>query len=168
MRTPPPPTFPASLLPTTAAPTTTAAPAATTVIKTSPPGPAACAKSAIRVAIKADARRYAAEAKPRFIVTVTNAGRVACRLDVGPKATSLVVISGKDRIWSSDDCQRGARNEVKLLEPRQSVAKAAAWNRQRSRPGCPGELPAARPGTYVVGASLSGIEPDRKAVFELR
>jgi hypothetical protein len=174
-RTPPPTTFPASLLPTTPAATTAGTPTGGSgtlrppaAKKTTPAAPPVCAKNAIRVSVRADARRYDAETKPRFTLAVTNAGRTACRFDLGSEALSLVVISGKDRIWSSDDCRRGARSEVKLLKPGQSVAETVVWNRQRSRPGCPSGLPTPRPGTYVVDGAAGGVQPERKTVFELR
>jgi len=179
--TAPPPTFPESLLPTTAsalptrtAPTGTRTPGAPVATGLPRPtkrvgaAPTACRPDALAVSVWADARRYDTTTKPRFTITVANTGRVGCKADVGPRGLSLVVISGKDRIWSSDDCEPGARGEVRLLRPGQSAAETVVWNRLRSRPGCPKGLATAQPGTYVVGGRAGGVEQERRAVFELR
>jgi hypothetical protein len=167
-RTPPPPTFPASLLPTTAVPSASGAQRPATPRKTTPAVPAVCAKNAVQVTVRVDARWYDAKRPPKFTLTVTNISRLACRVDVGPKALSLLIVSGKDRIWALDDCQRSTRSEFRLLKPRQAAAVTVGWNRHRSRPGCPKAMAAARPGTYVIGGAVNGVEPARKAVFELR
>jgi hypothetical protein len=63
-----------------------------------------------------------------------------------------VIMSGEDRIWSSDDCAPGGGDGVVVLEPGASQSARAGWPGTRSAPGCPEGQPVAQPGTYrIVG-----------------
>jgi hypothetical protein len=162
----------------TPSPTTTPTPTPTPTL-TEPATPAetaatatlaetvACAQTDIEVGVRADARRYAPKVNPRLFISVVNRGAAPCRFDVGSRSLSLVVSSGKDRVWSSDDCQGKGSSDVRLLEPGKPFAAAAVWKRVRSAEGCPKGQPVARPGTYVVSGSANGVENARKAVFLL-
>jgi hypothetical protein len=149
-------------------------PAATAASATGPtptaagkPRPTTCAAQDIEVTVRADAKRYAATVKPKLYISVVNKGQEPCRFDVGSKALTLVVSSGSDRIWSSDDCQGAGKSDVRLLDPGKAFAAAAQWSRVRSAPGCPKGQPAAKPGTYVLSGSAGGVESQRRAVFLL-
>jgi hypothetical protein len=129
--------------------------------------PADCASEVVEVTVRSDARRYAPKVNPKLYITVVNRGQAACRFDVGSKALTLVVSSGTDRIWSSDDCQGTGRSDVRLLQPGKPFAAAAEWGRLRSAPGCPKGQPAAKPGTYLLSGSAGGLDSQRRAVFLL-
>jgi len=148
---------------------TAAQPSATgaTATAAGKPAPTGCATQDIEVTVRADARRYAASVKPKLFISVVNRGQAACRFDVGSKALTLVVRSGKDRIWSSDDCQGAGKSDVRLLQPGKPFTAAAEWSRVRSVPGCPKGQPAAKPGTYLLFGSAGGVESQRRAVFLL-
>jgi hypothetical protein len=130
--------------------------------------PTECAQQDIEVTVRTDAKRYAAKANPKLFISVVNRGQAGCLLDVGSKALTLVVRSGRDRIWSSDDCQGPGRSDVRLLAPGKPFAAAAEWGRVRSAPGCPKGQPAAKPGTYLLSGSAHGVESARRAVFLLQ
>ena len=130
-------------------------------------GPLSCAKSVLSVRLKADQRVYAAGEKPKLYLGVKNSGPVACLADMGSRALSFTIISGKDRIWSSDDCQGKGSSDVRLLNPGQTLWARAVWGKVRSQPGCPKGQPVAKPGTYVVEGSAAGVKSRKRAVFQI-
>ncbi|WP_433244731.1 hypothetical protein [Actinomadura nitritigenes] len=105
----------------------------------------------------AAAKTYAAGQEPRFGVTVVNTSSASCRFDAG--SLSVVVRSGKDRIWSSGECLKAGKGKRTLRRGVPSTA-AFTWDRRRGCGGAP-----ARPGTYV--ASLKGGKAGKR-IFHLR
>lgn len=105
----------------------------------------------------AAAKTYAAGQEPRFGVTVVNTSTASCRFDAG--TLSVVVRSGKDRIWSSGECLKAGSGKQTLRRGVPSTA-AFTWDRRRGCGGAP-----ARPGTYV--ASLKGGKAGKR-IFHLR
>lgn len=143
----PRPPSPSSQQPS-AAPTA-AAPAASTEV----PG---CADRDLALWVSTTAQTYAALAHPAFTLHVKNNGAQACRRDLEPAALNLVVLSGSDRIWASNDCAPGGGKAVTTLAAGQERTSPSSWNRRRSAPGCPQHQPIARAGTYrVVGMADS-------------
>jgi len=131
------------------------------------PKPTWCPRQDIEVTVRTDAKRYAPKEKPKLFISVANRGQAACLLDVGSKALTLIVKSGSDRIWSSDDCQGPGQSDVRLLQPGKPFVAGAQWGRLRSEPGCPKGQPAAKPGTYLLTGSANGIQSTRRAAFLL-
>ena len=123
----------------------------------SDPGAPACDAAALQVTATADAGTYAADVQPKLGLTIRNVGAAACSLDAGSAALELVVVSGSDRIWSSDDCQQEAKSAVTALEPGRELASSVTWPRQRSAPGCPQALPEPKPGTYQLTGRVGNI-----------
>ena len=130
-------------------------------------GPQTCRATNLAVTVRADARRYASSKAPRFFLGVQNTGKKSCLVDLGSGALSLTVVSGKDRVWSSDDCQGKATKDVRLLEAGQKLEARSIWSMVRSEPGCPKGLDTARPGTYVVSGSAGGVKAERRIVFQI-
>lgn len=131
-----------------------------------PPGPQACPDRALAVTATTDAVSYLPGVRPVLTMTVRNVGPVACTRDLGPRARGLRVLSGADRIWSSDDCERPAA-AVTTLGRGASWSYALPWPRLRSRPGCPTPGAPALPGTYRFYADLGRVI-SAPAVFRLR
>ena len=130
-------------------------------------GPMSCAKSVLGVKLKVDQRTYGAKQKPKLFLGVKNSGPVECLVDMGSKALSFTIVSGKDRIWSSDDCQGKGTSDVRTLKPGQTLWARAVWNKVRSQPGCPEGQALAKPGTYVVEGSAGGVKSRQRAVFAI-
>jgi hypothetical protein len=160
----------------TAKPVGTAKPApkATATPKPSPvptkivlAGPQTCKPTNLAVTLRADGRTYTAAKKPRLFIGVQNIGKKSCLVDLGSGALSLTVVSGKDRIWSSDDCQGKATKDIRLLEPGQKLEARSIWSKVRSKPGCPTNMDTAKPGTYVVDGSAGGVKAQRRVVLTL-
>ncbi|RZS79468.1 hypothetical protein EV189_3822 [Motilibacter rhizosphaerae] len=111
-----------------------------------------CADSAITVSVRTDARAYAVGGRPHISLSVTNSSRAACRRDVGSAALSVVVRSGADRVWSSDDCGGKGTSRVTPLAAGAAYSTSVTWSGKRSAPGECGARPAAKAGTYTVTA----------------
>lgn len=109
-----------------------------------------CADSALTVTTSTDAATYPVGTSPRLSLIVTNTGPRPCRRDLGGGAVELVVLSGADRIWSSDDCNPSSGSDLVLLAPGKARTTTLSWSGRRSRPGCTGTREQAQPGTYRV------------------
>ena len=129
------------------------------------PSPAAdCAPEVLKVLAETDDDSYALGGTPRLSLTITNTGTVPCTRDLGQAAVELLVYSGSDRIWSSDDCAPGGGTAVTTLAPGEAEVQRVTWNGRRSLPGCKGEKAQAQPGTYRVHGRVGQLRVEG-AVF---
>jgi hypothetical protein len=119
----------------------------------------ACAAPALVVAPTADATSYALGATAKVGMTITNTGPAPCTMDAGSAALELLVVSGSDRIWSSDDCQTDAQSRPTTVEPGEAgvLASSVEWTLVRSAEGCANGLPALKAGTYQLTARAGEI-----------
>ena len=116
----------------------------------SPSAEVACPPAALQILAGADQDSYPVGGAPMLELRVTNTGTSPCTLDLGPAAVELLVYSGGDRIWSSDDCASGEAANVTSLVPGEPSSTMLSWDAQRSLPGCEGPKAPAQPGTYRV------------------
>ena len=121
------------------------------------PSVTACADSDLAVSAQAERDSYPRGAMPTLVLTVKNTSDAPCRRDLGQGAAELVVMSGRDRIWSSDDCAPGGEPGPVVLEPQKSDVTRLTWTATRSRPGCQGPKTPIEPGTYVVSARIGEL-----------
>ena len=149
---------------------TPSAPPSGTAAPSPSPSPSAavaiCQPEALKIEALTDAESYAVGATPRLTLRVTNTGAAPCTRDLGQAAVELVVFSGRDRIWSSDDCAPGGPKDVTTLAPGKPVAQRVTWNGRRSRPGCAGDKEQAAAGTYRVQGRVGQLR-EQGAVFRL-
>ncbi len=119
----------------------------------------ACGADTTAVVATADAASYALGATAVLGMTITNTGTVPCTLDAGSAALELLVVSGEDRIWSSDDCQEAPENRPTTVEPGEAgmLASSVEWPLARSAEGCADDLPALKAGTYQLTARAGEI-----------
>jgi hypothetical protein len=156
----------------TPAPTATARPTATaspTASASAPPVAAVsgCADAVLALTGSTDAETYAVGTSPRLTLVVKNTGPVPCNRDLGSGAVELLVYSGQDRIWSSDDCSPAKGVAPTRLAPGGTQAVALTWAGKRSRPGCTGTATQAQAGTYRLVARVGTLRGD-VAVFRFR
>jgi hypothetical protein len=151
---PSPTASPSASASTTPTPTASSEPSLTQ--SPSAAAPAACGDAALKVTAESDATSYRMGAAPRFTLTVTNTGKVACRRALGPDEVELRVFSGEDRIWSSDDCAKATGKGILLLAAGESRAMTVQWPGKRTKPGCDTGA-VAQPGTYRVSARVGDI-----------
>ena len=114
-----------------------------------------CEADQLQVAVSTDAGSYGAEAAPRFTLEATNTGETPCTADLAlSEDVELLLVSGKDRIWSSRDCQEATDERLVTLQPGATDAQTARWQRVRSQEGCPADLAEPAPGTYELTARV--------------
>lgn len=117
-----------------------------------PPRITACSADDLSVDAATDERTAPAGDPVRLVLSVRNTSRSPCTSDLGGGAVELRVISGEDRIWSSDHCSPGSGKDVVRLDTGEQRAFRVNWNGSRSKKGCAKAQPEALPGTYrVVG-----------------
>lgn len=149
----------------TAAPTKTAAAGKTTApsktpepSRTQPPPVLACAPAKIRPQLTGD-QRLAPKDPNTFTVSFVNGGGSPCRLQIAAKNYELKIYSGKDRIWSSKDCDTMIKSVDKIIKHKEAVTWTVAWNGKRSAIGCKNRPETPRPGTYFATSQLAGADP---------
>ena len=130
------------------------------------PSGSLCPSESVKVAASTDAPVYPAGTTPVLTLTVTNTGSTACEINVGTTQMEFVVASGSDRIFSSLDCQDGAQDFIKKVEPGASETANFPWERNRSAPGCAAVASNPNPGYYMFTARLGNISSEN-AVFQL-
>ncbi len=128
----------------------------------SPSGAAAdlCPPAELQIVADADKDSYPAGGRPQLELRVTNTGSAPCTLDLGQAATELLIFSGPDRIWSSDDCAPGGAAKPTTLEPGKAVPTRLTWAGRRSLPGCEGPKAQALPGTYRVAGRIGDLQAE--------
>ena len=128
----------------TSAPSTT--PSATP--SPTPSAVAECTDEDLTVTTGTDEASYEVGASPQLTLRIENSSGAPCRRGIGAGSVELQVRSGRDRIWSSDDCGGEGRPGVTTLAPGNPKAATVSWNGRRSRPGCTGDTERIEPGTY--------------------
>ncbi len=116
-----------------------------------------CPDSALQVTVRSAAASNPVGTSPQFRLGIRNTSAAPCRRDVGPAAVELVVTSGADRVWSSDDCSSGGGRGPVVLPPGAAQGLVLSWSGTRSRRGCKGARERALPGTYRVSARVGGV-----------
>ena len=151
---------PRSAAPTPGAPSPDPSPTPEPSPSPSPTAVPICQPEALEVEALADRSSYPAGGSPRLSLRVTNTGTAPCTRDLGQAAVELLVFSGGDRIWSSDDCAPGGPKDVVTLQPGEPVTRASTWDGRRSLPGCEGSKAQARPGTYRVTGRVGQLREE--------
>jgi len=129
--------------------------------------PGYCMDDNIRLDVRPDERNYSATTKPVFTLSIFNVGEGPCKFDVGPAGWKIEVFSARDRIWSTDDCAKNEQSDVATLQRLDPVKVKVAWDRSRSKPGCPTGQGVAASGTYTVNGIAGGDIGSPKSVFVL-
>lgn len=119
--------------------------------------PEACADDVLEVQATAETADVPPGARTPFTLSVRNTGTAPCVRALGQGAVELVVTSGDDRVWSSDDCAPGGTVEQVVLAPGEASTARATWSGTRSAPGCPRDQPVAPAGTYRVTARVGEL-----------
>ena len=141
-------------------------PASTSADPSATPDPSASASAApcgddvLSVEAVATDESYAVGEQPRLELQVTNTGTAPCSRDLGQAEVELQVVSGDDRIWSSDDCAPGGETDLTVLQPGEAETSTVTWPGTRSLPGCQGDDEPADAGTYRVTGRVGELRED--------
>jgi hypothetical protein len=92
--------------------------------------------------------------------------QAACRFHVSSSTVVVKVVSGSDRIWSSQDCRRAIKPQDVVVRSAQPTTVTVSWSGRRSDDGCPGGTSWAMPGWYHAVTAAIGSEPS-DTQFEL-
>jgi hypothetical protein len=111
----------------------------------------------MRVTVTAAQPSYPVGRRPVLTLRITNAGQVACIRDVSRQFRSIQVMAGTARVWSSSDCYSLSTNEIRTLQPNQSLAYSVAWAGRTSAVGCPAGRTTVPAGQYQLVGHLAGI-----------
>ncbi len=114
------------------------------------PSAAPCTDEVLQVEAVAGEQSYAVGEQPRLELRITNTGTAPCARDLGQAQVELQVVSGDDRIWSSDDCAPGGEADLTVLQPGAAETSTVTWPGTRSQPGWQGDDEPADAGTYRV------------------
>lgn len=160
--TPAPPSSPAPLPSVSKKPSKSPTAVSTAAPTTSPTAdPTAsivdCKNSAITVTVSTDAASYPVGSTPRLRMRIANTSGSACRRDVGAPANELIVKSGGNPFWSSDDCNPGGTPDVAVLAAGQTYSVTLVWLGRASAPKCPADQAAAVAGPYTVVGRNGGV-----------
>ena len=132
-----------------------------------PGAPSACDPADISVAATTDKASYALTDSAELGMTIQSKGREDCTFDVGSQALELTVMSGNDRIWSSDDCQKAAESRVVTVKPGDAgrFNSRIEWDFTRSTSACPTTTSSTKvsPGTYTLVSRAGDLRSQAKS-----
>jgi hypothetical protein len=133
--------------------------------KTTPPTDLPCKSSDVTVTALPANRKIVSGSMLNFVVQLVPTGD-GCKAAVGADKLTVTVMSGKDLIWSTTQCEKAIQNATLVVAKGKQAAVTVPWDGHRSRPGCLPGQPVAKPGTYVVKAEYNG-RPSGAQAFQV-
>lgn len=121
----------------------------------SPTATPVCAPSDVGVSLAGYQKLVSGTVQP-FKVTVVNNGAQPCAMTISPANLKLTVTSGKDRIWSTEDCAKWVPVKRVALKSKESAVVAITWPGGRSKAGCVNVKAVLGAGTYLGTAQVFG------------
>lgn len=92
--------------------------------------------------------------------------RPACTFAVTSHTLVARISSGKDRVWSTQDCPKAVKSASVVVRSATPTEVVVSWSGRRSDDGCSRATPWALPGYYHLTAAAIGSEPG-DAQFQL-
>ena len=108
---------------------------------------ASCPASDVRTTLIGP-KKVTAKKSATFAVSLVNDSKKSCFLKATGGNFTLTVVSGKDRVWSTEDCASTVPAQSRKLAPQKSVDWKIRWNGRRSAEGCKNASENPRPGYY--------------------
>jgi hypothetical protein len=116
------------------------------------PGPRvpACGRGDVVLSLSSPRYWYQRGRWPLFGVAAVSTAARPCRFNMGSRLATVVVASGRTRIWGSADCVHGSGSQSVVLSRGVPAVRWIYWDRATSSPGCrPPHLPV-RQGAYTA------------------
>jgi hypothetical protein len=129
------------------------------------PQMASCGRGDVVLTLVSPRYSYAPGAQPLFGVEAVSTGARACRFDMGSRVATVVVTSGRTRIWGSADCARGNGSREAVLTRGVPAVRWVTWDLRTSAPGCRPKGRLVRQGAYAAIA-FDGLLTSTIIVFE--
>ena len=139
----------------TASPKPSAAPKPTTA-----PVLAACPVDQLRTTLTGQ-QSLKIKQRTTFDLSLINGSGRTCYLRVTGDNFVLTIYSGRDRIWSSNDCGTVVPKLSRKLGREQALTWSMRWNGRRSAPACQTRSETPRAGTYWASAQFDNAKPVR-------
>jgi hypothetical protein len=96
-----------------------------------------------------------------LVLDISSLNTPACTWRLSGRTMALKITSGKDLIWTTNDCARAIPTEDLVLRQADPTRVKLTWDARRSEPGCPVQTEWALPGTYHLHvAALAGRPQD--------
>ena len=152
---------------TTSTPTPAPSSAKPTVSSSPRAAVTACTNADLSVTTDTKDEIYPVGGRPQLSVTIKNTSSTSCTRDLGSGAVELLVFSGNDRVWSSDDCTSNKAKDVVTLSPGGEKTIPVTWSGKRSKPECSGPRDQAKAGTYRLTARVGTLRAG-EAIFRFR
>lgn len=140
-------------------PATTGRPAApqpggTPVVLAAPSGPCALDEITVTPTVPTAAAVHRVD----LVLELTGV-KPACTFSVSSRTVVAKVTSGKDRIWSSQDCPRSIKPTSVVVRSGDPAKVVVSWNGRRSDEDCSRSTAWALPGYYHLTAAVIGSVP---------
>ncbi len=142
----------------TQAESTTKAKASPSPSPTGKTGPVECTPAKLRATLTG-AQKLKTKQSTSFAVSLINGSGETCFVDVNSDNFELKIYSGRDRIWSSNDCAKAVKNVAKKLSSEQALEWKMVWDGRRSKKDCKQRPENPRAGTYFATAQFKGAKP---------
>ena len=121
-----------------------------------PTGP--CADSDVRVDPSVDDTAYAG-GDVTITLNLTTLESPACTWEVSSDSVVVKLTSGRDRIWSTQDCSAAIATQSVIVRKDAKTKVDVTWSGQRSDEDCTRTPDWAQPGYYFATAAALGAEP---------
>jgi len=99
-------------------------------------------------------KKVKAKKSATFAASLINGSSKSCYLRVTSSNYTLTIVSGKDKIWSSEDCPAAVPASSRKLASQKSLDWKVTWDGRRSGSDCRKEREAPRAGYYWAIANF--------------
>ncbi|MGZ4502181.1 MAG: hypothetical protein ACXVXD_17250, partial [Nocardioidaceae bacterium] len=130
-------------------------PTGTPVVLAAPTGPCALDEVTVTPSVPT-----AVAGGPVALVLGLTGVKPACTFTVSSDTLVAKVTSGKDRIWSSQDCPASIKKSSVVVRSADPTTVTVSWSGRRSDQQCSRSTAWALPGFYHLTASVIGSEPN--------
>jgi hypothetical protein len=110
-------------------------------------------------------KKVGATKSTTFAVSLINGSKTSCYLKATSANFTLTVVSGSDKIWSTDDCPAAVPTQSRKLAPEKSLDWKVKWNGERSGSGCKDQKERPEPGYYWAIANFDDTKEVRWRVI---
>ncbi|HEY5821626.1 MAG TPA: hypothetical protein VIT20_06600, partial [Propionibacteriaceae bacterium] len=120
--------------------------------------PVACPAGDLRATLTGE-QKLKPKQSNTFAISLINGSGSTCKLAVSGENFELKIYSGKDRIWSSNDCTKSVKAVTKQLKSQQAIEWKMTWDGRRSKADCKERPEIPKAGTYFATAQFEGAKP---------
>jgi hypothetical protein len=92
-------------------------------------------------------------------LNITTVSSPACTWHASPRTLAVKLVSGSDRIWSTQDCPSAVPDMEVVARKEKAAVVDVTWRGQRSDSSCSKTTRWALPGWYHIQAAAFGAEP---------